>query len=69
MSLKVIQGQFMLRPYYNLELRSYGQRLFLFHSRAKNDFLEILLYYRNQVDHKIALGLGGGFQSFHSSIV
>ena len=34
---------------------------------TKYDFLEILFYDRNQVDHKIARGLGRWFLSIHSS--
>ena len=36
---------------------------------SKDDFLEILLHDRNQVDHKISWGLGEGFLSIHSSLV
>ena len=38
-------------------------------SRTKYDFLEIPFNDRNQVYHKIAWGLGGGFLSIHSSFV
>ena len=34
---------------------------------SNDDFLEILFYDKNQVDHKIAWGLGGGYLSISSN--
>ena len=37
--------------------------------KDRGDLLKILYYDRNQVDHKIAWGLGGEFPSVNSSFV
>ena len=49
-------------------LHKFNFYAYRFKIRAKDDFLEILFYDRNQVDHNIAWGLGGGFLSIHSII-
>ena len=38
-------------------------------ARTKDDFFKILFYDRNQVDHKIAWGLGEGLLSIQLSFV
>ena len=43
--------------------------LLCFQSSTKDDYLEIKLYDRHQVDNKIAWGLGRGFLYLHSSFV
>ena len=36
---------------------------------TKHDYLEIKFDEKSQVDEKIAWGLGGGYLSFHASVV